>query len=355
MNHVHKLIAASMLSGTALLIGACSDSGDGGGADTILTGLPEGLTLAMLDKAGGQFYALDTTTGVRTDLNEAARSSTDPAVRNLEVTDTSVIGHFLHWPDAADHDHDHAKQAEEGHDDEHGEGEFEQRFVLMRPDYEPGSVIDADQFVVLIDFHGDELAGHTADEYRDQPDGSVAAEELERLNAFVVEQQELVDEVTEAMPDGQTLCSAYIDPYLAGEHGDEHAHGDEPAKQETGDEHGHDEHGELIHYALTDTGRVYFFEEHTDGLELAQETFVQLTGVSSILDCSATTIARASDEGVLIFVPDSQFVYFVDAHEGADFHQHSRYAVADMMPAGVRADLIAIVGAGEDHDHDDEG
>ena len=338
-----KFLLVSLLSGPALLLGACSDSSNDSDNDGegVFIGLPEGLSLNMINASNGGFYTYNTTTGILADQNAVAAASQDSAEQNTQITDTSAIGHFLVWADAEE-DHGHEAKNEE-EEDIH----LESRFLLMRPSYQPGSPIDADQFAVLFDFHGEELAGHLADEYRDPEPGSQVAEELERLNAFVTAQSELEAEVAEALDsEGQTLCKAYIDPYLAAElahtHEGEEGSSEEAAHEET-----------LVHYALTDTGRMYFYEEHEGALESLQG-FVKLDATSSIQDCARTSIARVSEEGVLVFIPETQTLYLVDAHDGADFHQHSTWSADLLMPAGARADLVAIVGAGEAHDHDHE-
>ncbi|KAG1651233.1 hypothetical protein GQR58_027371 [Nymphon striatum] len=181
--------------------------------------------------------------------------------------------------------------------------------------------------VQLTHFHDDTLAAHSADEFENLEAGSGKALAMERLNNFVAEQKELEEEVAE----------------------EEEAEGTETATEETEEEH---EHGELVHYALDTTGRMYFFEEHEDGLEEMQG-FVQLDNVSSIMDCSRTTIARVSEEGVLVFIPDTQLLYLVDAH-GGDFHQHSTWPVSALLPENETTDLVALIGSGEEHDHDHE-
>lgn len=343
MKQIHKLVATSLLCGPALLLSACDDSSNGGDSGTINIGLPEGLYLSLLNATDGTYYGYDSTTGVLTDLNEKAATSQDESIQNMQITDTSVIGHFLHWPLASEEHEEEAAAEEEEH--AHEEGELEMYYLLMYPEYQPGSAVDADSFSVIAHFHDADLAAHTSEDFRDAEAGSQAAEMLEMLNAHVAEQLALEDEISEVLPAGQTLCRAYIDPVAAAEL----AHEEEAA----GEEEAHD-HGELVHFALTDTGRVYFYEEHEGALEQLQG-FVTLDDVAGIEDCTRTTIARASDDGVLVFVPDTQTLYLVDAHDGGNYHQHSSWAAAELMPEGSRADLIAILGEGEsDHDHDHE-
>lgn len=336
MKRTNKLILTSLLCSQALFLSACgsSDNNDSNDPDPTSVGLPEELNLSLLNVSTGAYYSFNTTTETLTDLNELAKASQDSSVQNLEITDTSILGHFLHWPDFR----------------MSGDEELlDMKYVLMKPTYESGSAIDSTQFVQLAHFHDEELAAHSAEEFADPEEGSNVAAGLERLNSFVTEQGDLEEEVGEAMPDGEQLCRAYVDPYVKFEM-EEEAHEEEGAEAETEEEH---EHGELVHFALSDSGRLYFLEEGESGLEQMQG-FVTLDDVSTISNCSHTSISRVSEDGVLVFIPDTQKLYLIDAHDGADFHQHSTWDISAVLPAGVTADLIAIIGSGEDHDHEHE-
>jgi hypothetical protein len=328
MKHTSKLFFASLLCTQAFLFSGCnSSSSSDSSEDETTLGLPEDMHLIMLNALNGAYYSFESTTETLTDLNELAAASQDSAVQNLQITDTSTIGHFFHWPDF--------RIANE-------EELLDMKYLLMRPEYTPGDPIDADQFVQLAHFHGDELAAHDSEEFRDPEAGSNKAAGLERLNSFVEKQNTLEEEIAEVIPAGEQLCRAYVDPYLQFEL-------EQEAEGEESEEH---DHGELVHFALTESGRVYFYEEHEGVLEQAQG-FVALDDVVSISDCNRTTIARVSDDGILIFIPDTQLLYLVDSH-GADFHQHSTWDISLLMPEGVSADLLAVIGSGSEHDHDHE-
>lgn len=326
MNTSYKILLSSLLASQTLLITACGDSSTHPSSDIIDLGLPSDLHLSLIDASTGAYYGYDTSSLILTDLNKEAASSQDSGVQNLAITDTSTIGQFLHWPDV--------------YEDE-GEDHLDMKYLLMLPEYISGDTVDASVFSKLVHFHGDDLAAHTADEFENPEAGSNVEAAFARLNDHVADQNALYDEVAEALPAGQQLCRAFVDPYAALEHAHEHEHNHAKAEEE---------HGELMHFALTDSGRVYFYHEETEGLEEAQN-FVKLDNVSSILDCSRTTVARASDDGILIFVPDTQTIYLVDSH-GSDYHQHSAWDITALLPTGARADLVAILGAGEAHDHD---
>jgi hypothetical protein len=338
---------SAVLGISALLLSGCG--GSGGDSDTEYSlGLPAGLTIAMVDVNNLEYYSLDTTTEELTDLNALADESGDSAVQKLRLTDTSVLGSFVHWPDFR-----------VVNDVEMLDG----KYLLMKPDYVPSTTVlggteeSPGNFVQLVHFHDTDLAAHSTDEFygadacsqADQDAGTCSGKYygLQRLNSFVTEQADLEIEIAEALPEDQTLCRAYIDPYQKFEHEQEEA------LEESGgeiQEEAHD-HGALTHFALTDTGRMYFYQEGEAGLESIQG-FVELDGVNSVADCSRTTIARASEDGVLVFIPDTQKLYLVDNH-GADFHQHSVWNLAEILPEGTTADMAAILGEGTAHEHEE--
>lgn len=334
MKHLisNKLTVASFFCISSLILSGCGGGGSSSDEETSVE-LPEGLSLSLLNAGTGAYYSFDTTTEVRTDLNELATGSQDSAIKNLAITDTSAVGQFFHWPDFREID---------------GEDQFDMKYLLMRPSYQDGSTIDADQMIQLVHFHDDTLAAHSAEEFQAPESGSGQEESLIRLNSFVDEQNELEAEVTEVMPAGTQLCRAYIDPYLKFEEEEEHAA--EEATEESEESEEEHEHHDLVHYALDTTGRMYFFKEGDNGLEQAQG-FVQLDEVSNISDCSHTTVARVSEDGVLVFIPDTQRLYLVDSH-GGDFHQHSTWPISALLPENETTDLVAIIGTGDDADHD---
>lgn len=333
-----NLAKGSVLIVSAALLTACG--GSSSSSDENPTGssvnLPDGKNLVFIDASSPMHYRYNTTTEKATDINDEASKSGETAVQNLAVNDVSVIGSFFFWADD--------KDADGSIDDE--------KILLMKPGYQSGGTIDHTNMQYLAHFHGEELAAHAASEFDSAQanwEGSTKQAGLARLNSYVTKQKELFDEVDEALETlaaGQTLCKAYIDPYAGAEHeGEAHAHVAAEAEEE--------EH--VVHIALTNTGRLYFMEEEEGALKLSQDTFVALTGVSSIDNCAKTEITRVNEHGVLIFVEASQKVYMVDTH-GGDWHEHSNWDISQLMPSGFHADFMAALGAGseDDHDHDHE-
>ncbi|WP_319380671.1 hypothetical protein [Thiomicrorhabdus sp.] len=326
-----KLFAKTTMTAAmaALLLSGCGGGSDST-EDSYESGLPENLTLSFIDAASPQYFALNTNDDSVTDLNDLAASSGDSAVQKLALNDTSVLGSIFFWPDFRLVD---------------GEEKLDGKYLVMKPDYVADDAIDSTKFVQLVHFHGTDLAAHSADEFENPEEGSGKALALQRLNAYVAEQKELKEEVAEALPEDQTLCRAYVDPYLKFELEQEEA-------TATAEEEAH-VHGDLVHFALTKSGRVYFYKEGENGLESTQG-FVVLDDVEQIDNCARTTIARSSEDGVLIFVPDSQSLYLVDSH-GADYHQHSQWSVPTVLQNdGLYLDMMAVLGEGAEHDHEEE-
>ena len=329
MNSIFKKALLASLISTSALLTACG--GSSGTADTnqdqdqTKVGLPAGLTLSFVDANSPKYYSFNTTSEALVDLNDLAATSGDSAVQKLAISDTSTIGSFFHWPDFR----------------MNGDVEaLDNKYLLMKPTYQTGVSISSDDFVQLVHFHDTDLAAHSADEFANPVEGSAKAAGLARLNSHVDFQKDLEEEVSEALPQDQILCKAYVDPYQKFEI--------EQAETSTTTTEAHD-HGDLVHFALTQSGRVYFYKEGTSGLESLQG-FVTLDGVSNISNCARTTIARTSEDGVLVFVPDTQKLYLVDSH-GGDYHQHSTWSVSSFLPSGFHADMMAAIGEGAAHDH----
>lgn len=346
-----NLAKGSVLLVSAALLTACggasstNNNEDGKTPSGSSVNLPDGKNLVLIDASSTKHYLYNTTTEKSLDLNDEASKSGDQSVQNLAVSDPSTIGSFFLWAD-----------------DANGDGTInDEKVVLMKPNYQAGTAIDHTNMQYLAHFHGEEFAAHAASEfnpatYGDNWAGSKKEKGLARLNAYVTKQKELFDEVDEALKTaaaGQILCRAFVDPRAGAEHeGEEHNHGVTPRA-----EAGHEAHAEkpAVHIALTNSGRMYFMAEKDGAMALTQDTFVALTGVSGIENCAKTGITRASDNGVLVFVEDSQKIYLVDNH-GADWHEHSNWDISKLMPAGFHADYVAALGAGEGaHDEHDDG
>jgi len=319
-------LKAAVTLALAYFLTACSGDASPDNGETTAVDLPDGKTLVFIDANTPEHYSYDTTSDSYLNLNAMAASSSDTEVQNLAVTDAATIGSFLFWADDANAD-----------------GVINgEKILLMKPSYIQyyADTIDHTKFNYLAHFHGTTLAAHASEEFDPSQanwEGSNKQLGLARLNSYVTEQQALFAEINIALlaltgtNAGQQLCQVYLDP-----HGGEHDHGSSAEAQ--------------LHMALTQSGRMYFFTEQDHSLQLSQEAFVALSGVSAIADCAKVTITRASADGVLVFVADSQKLYLVDAH-GEDYHQHSQWDLSSFMPTGFHADFMTAIGEGADDGH----
>jgi len=324
----------------ALLLSACggessnnndSDNNSQAGKDL----LPSGKTLVVIDTSSPSHYQVTTDDNeVLTDLNETARQSSDSAVQKLEISDGSNLGKFFIWDD----------------------GDNGEKIVLLKSGMADDAEITHENLVYIAHYHDEDLAAHSPSEfdpatYGDNWEGSGKQLGLARLNTAFSEQKTLFNEVEEALTaqaSEQALCRAFVGSHE--EHGEDEGHEEASATKAAAEE---EEREEAIHFALTKSGRLYLYEEENEELS-SKQSFIALQGVSSISDCDKTAITAVNEETILVFIADTQKVYLVDSHDGADFHEHSNIDISELMPTGFNADLIAAIGEGDEHDHDED-
>ncbi|WP_044408713.1 hypothetical protein [Thiomicrospira microaerophila] len=273
-------------------------------------------SLVFINSTTGDQYIYDFQTKQAIDLNDKANASTRDSEKKLNIFGEANLSHFIHWPDF---------RVVEGTLRE------DKKVVLMNNNYTSGDV-DASHFFYLAHFHGtgDEryLAAHSSDEFDNLPEGHGRLAGLARLNNFISNQAQLESDLAAVLPADQTLCKAYVDPYLKNKEGVEA--------------------NSLVHYTLTTSGRMYFYKNDGGTFSLVQNSFETLDGISAIDNCNKVTITRESDDGVYVFVPSATHLYFIDRH-GADFHLHERIRIDSLIPAGVNPDIMGAIGKGKDH------
>jgi hypothetical protein len=322
MNVISKplALALSAVFSAGLLTGCLDNSNTEEPKSKI--GLPEGKTLVFIDASSPKHYSFNTTTEKLTDLNNEAASSASDSVKKLAINNITDIGYFFHWPDFRE---------------VNGAEKMDDKYLLMKPGTDLNNTIDYQHFVQLVHYHAEDLAAHTGDEFDSTVEGFVGSSKeagMTRLNQYREDYQTLNSRVSEALADNtneQTLCKAYIDPYQAYEK----------------------DNYEGMHFAITQSGRIYYYKPDQSDTLVSAQGHDLLTGVTTISDCNRVTITRASDNGILIFIPDTQKIYLVDSHD-ADYHVHSQWDISKILPSGVRADLMAAIGEGEEHEHEHE-
>ena len=105
-----------------------------------------------------------------------------------------------------------------------------------------------------------------------------------------------------------------------------------------------------VYFALTKEGKVKFYKEVNDVLESLQSQVTLDSAITSITDCSKTSIVAESEEGILVWVADTQKVYRVDSHE-ANYHLHGTpKTITNLLGTGINVDYMISI-AKDDHDH----
>jgi hypothetical protein len=105
-----------------------------------------------------------------------------------------------------------------------------------------------------------------------------------------------------------------------------------------------------VYFALTKDGKVEFYKEGNDGLASLQTEVILDSNIKTIADCSKTSIVAESEEGILLWVADTQKVYRVDSHE-ANYHLHGTpKTIANLLGTDINAHYMVGI-AKDDHDH----
>lgn len=302
--------ASIVALGALLTFSGCGDSGsndNGGGAE--IDGEKLFFFYNQLSQAQMTY---DTETSESGDLNSDPES-------NFYMYDKEA-GRLLYFPD------------------EYQEGEVDEKVVMLKAsyDYAVDGNLTYEDFIYLGHFHDEELAAHSADEFAPENINDAKTAALLRLNRYLAEQEEIKEEIKEAVEaEGESLCNFFVP---------EHHHEDEHETDEA------DEEEAVAHFALSSSGKVYIFEEQDDALVSIQDP-VQLEGAS---ECAAdeSGITSSGDAGIFVFLKSTQKLYLVDAH-GLDYHQHSQWDLTEFMPSSFEATQMIGFGEGE-HDHDEE-
>ncbi|CAA6804746.1 MAG: Unknown protein [uncultured Sulfurovum sp.] len=298
-----KIWIASAIA-TAMIMTGCGSSSSSN-EETTAIDLPDGKTLIFFDNASSAQYLYNTDTETASSMNIAGE--------NYDMTGKN--GQLVMW----------------NHETDAG---VDQKIVMVDEyfDITNGSFTYEDMHY-LGHFHEENsvpvFAAHSADEFDPavSSDGQKAA--LVSFNAHLTEQNEIKNEIAEALPSGETLCNFFVF---------EHEDHDDGEEEEA-----------TPHIALTTTGKMYIFEENEEGLVASQSTFL-LDGVSQ---CSQNQsgIIKNDDYGVLVFSAQSQKIYLVDSH-GEDFHVHSTWDTDRFLPAGFTPTTFTGIGESDEyHDH----
>lgn len=306
-----KKIWIASAAAAAVMMTGCggSSNNNNNNNDTTAIDLPDGKTLILFDNVSSIQYLYNTDTDSYDDMNVAGK--------NYNMTGKN--GKLIVW----------------NHETASG---VDPKIVMIDENFDitDGNLTHEDMHY-LGHFHTENnvpvFAAHSADEFdpASSSDGKKAA--LKSLNMHLIEQNEIKEEITEALPSGETLCNFFV--FEHEEHEEDH------------NETAHEEEEAAPHIAITTSGKVYVFEEHEEGLEESQAAFA-LDGVTECKE-NELSIIKNDDHGVLIFSAQSQKLYLADSH-GEDFHVHSTWDVDSFLPTGFTPTIFTGIGEGH-HDH----
>ncbi|MDQ7047804.1 MAG: hypothetical protein Q9M39_09445 [Sulfurovum sp.] len=280
------VIAVAMMTGCGSSSNNDSGNNDGGTA----IDLPDGKTLIFFDNASSEQYLYNTDTESYDDMNVAGENY-DMTGKNAKLV------------------------------------MFDEKIVMIDEHFDiTDANLSYEDMYYLGHFHEENsvpvFAAHNADEFDPAVASDAKLATIQSLNKHLIEQNEIKEEITEALPSGETLCNFFV--------------------------FGHDEEA-TPHIALSTSGKVYVFEDGQDGLESSQAVFA-LDGVTECKE-NESSIVQEDEHGVIIFVAQSQKLYLADSH-GEDFHVHSTLDVNRFLPTGFTPTIFTGIGEGEEHDHD---
>ncbi len=302
-----KLTKLTTILLTAFLLVGCGSSSDtSNGLD-----LPDGKTLIFFDNESSKQYMYNTDTETSEDMN------TD-TTQNYNMTDKN--GKIIVW----------------NHKTANG---IDQKIVMLHDDFNINEGnLTYNNFHYLGHFHTEDekqvFAAHSPDEFDPTVSSDKKKATLNTFNMHLIEQEEIKQEITEALPIGEELCNFFVF---------EHVHEESEDHNETQEEEA------APHLALSKSGKVYVFEEGEAGLAQSQATF----GLDGVTSCEEdkSSIIQNSEHGVLIFSAESQKLYLVDEH-GMDFHQHSSWTASKFLPTGFTPSQLAGIGKSDEESHD---
>jgi len=303
------IVPAIILSGLLLAFSGCGSDSDSSGGSSI--DLPDGKTMIFFDNKSARQYSYNTDTEIAEDMNTES---------NATFNMTGKTGTLFSWLD------------------ETPQGD-EQKIVMFHDSYDfavDGNATFED-FHYLGHFHEEDNVKHFAAHSNSEFDPAVSSDAkkaaMVRLNTALAEREEIKEELSEVLPDGEVLCNFFVF---------DHDHHDEEDDNATEEE-------AIPHIALSGSGKVYVYGESNETLTSSQPVFA-LDGVSECKEAESAII-QSSDDGVFIFSANSQKLYLVDNH-GMDFHQHSSWNIGKFLPEGFTPTGVAAIGEGEaDHDH----
>jgi len=299
-----KLKNLTVASLTALLLVGCGSGSSSTATET--ADLPVEKTLVFFDNATSSQYLYDTETKTLQDMNADTTKAYNMTAKN---------GQLYTWKH------------------EVSEGVHEQKIAMINDDVALGETnLTQANYVYLAHLHEETNGTH---EFEADINSDVNASTLTALNSSLATYKTVKQEIASALPSSETLCNFIV----------------------LGD--AHEEHNTTStttevqpHIALTNSGKIYIYQEDNTSHELTlAQTVFTLDGISNCEE-KKSSMVQTEEYGMMVFSAESQTVYVVDSHDGADFHEHSKSKVSLFLPSGFTPTQLAITGESNETAHD---
>ncbi|HFU75439.1 MAG TPA: hypothetical protein ENK66_04260 [Arcobacter sp.] len=206
------------------------------------------------------------------------------------------------------------------------ESNDEQKLIMTKStyNYATDGNITWEDFYYLGHFHSEEengethyhLAAHSNDEFDTTAVKKVAA--LKRINIYLSAQNQLEQNLTNTIPSGANgLCGFY-----------------------TKIDH---EHEEKTHFAMGNNGTIYIYDENITALQ--DEVVVHTSCTAGEMGISGV------EEGVWVYLADSQKVHVVDSHDDGVYHVHETHNVSEYVGDGKSIKTMVSIEPVSSDDH----
>lgn len=283
---------------TLLMLSGCgSDSSTSDSVSDPLELESDGKTLIFYSASTNEQYAFDVDSEHTTNLNGASDAQGND-LSNFNMS-ASEQGRLFVWVD------------NKGDDDVSND---EDKVLMFRQEYDFARDGNAtwEDFYYLGHYHRhtDEnnitnyyLAAHDNSEFNVTSGGKYDA--IVRLNTYLAAQENLKTELAALLPaEANGVCAFH---------------------------QFENEEGEPFYYVMGSNGTMYVYD--------AAYTFKDSVAVSSSCESNGVGISSTED-GVLLFLSDTQKVYSVDSHEDGIYHVHNSWDLSNLLGNGKSAQMM---------------
>jgi hypothetical protein len=291
-----KNILYSATCAAILLFSGCGNGSDSATADPLELE-SDGKTLLFYSASTNEQYAFDVDTETTINLNNATDNDhNDISNFNMSASEQGTPYIWIDSKGDADASNDEGK------------------VVMFSQEYSFANDGNAswEDFYYLGHYHTKKsdnnettyyLAAHDNDEFNVTSGGKYNA--MGRLNAYLQAQETIKNALLQKLPaESNGLCSFHV--FL-------------------------NEEGETFYYAMGSNGTMYIYDDAYG--------FEDSVAVSSSCEPYGVGISSTED-GVLLFLADTQKVYSIDSHEDGVYHVHNSWDLSQLIGSGKSAQMM---------------